>query len=154
MSTVRACFLTAALCCVALCGAAQGLFTPDMAFDDNSFPRCISAMSDSALLWEEQRIYGEEAPSRLEVENCESLSVSRTSFYHDEGEEDALRWTSTWVDWLEQMRDAGVEEAQAILDSWRQQGQPYVFDYCPQGDGGHCLHAEPGQFVIEFYAAW
>ena len=154
MSTARVCFLTAALCCVALCGAAQGLLTPSMAFDDNSFPRCISAMSDSALVWEEQRIYGEEAPSRLEVEICESLSVTRTSFYHDEGEEDALRWTSTWVDWLKQMRGAGVEEAQAILDSWRQQGQPYVFDYCPQGDGGHCLHAEPGQFVIEFYAAW
>ena len=154
MSTVKACFLTVALCCVAICCSAQGFFAPDMAFDDNSFPRCISALSDSAFVWEEQRIYGEEAPSRLEVETCESLSVSRTSFYHDEGEADALRWTSTWVDWLEQMRDAGVEEAQAILDSWRQQGQPYVFDYCPQGDGGHCLHAEPGQFVIEFYAAW
>lgn len=154
MSTVRACFQTAALCCAALCSSAQGLFTPDMVFDDNSFPRCISALSDSAMVWEEQRIYGEEAPSRLEVENCESLSVSRTSFYHDEGEVDPLRWTSTWVDWLEQMRDAGVEEVQAILDSWRQQGQPYVFDYCPQGDGGHCLHAEPGQFVIEFYAVW
>ena len=153
MSTVKACFLTAALFCAALCSSSQGLFTPDMAFDDNSFPRCISALSDSAMVWEEQRIYGEEAPSRLEVENCESLSVSRTSFYHDEGEEDALRWTSTWVDGLEQMRDAGVEEVQAILDSWRQQRQPNVFDYCPQGDGGHCLHAEPGQFVIEFYAA-
>ena len=154
MSKVRACFLSAALCYVALSGSAQGVFTPDMAFDDNSFPRCISALTDSAMVWEEQRIYGEEAPSRLEVETCESLSVSRTSFYHDEGEADALRWTSTWVDWLEQMRDAGVEEAQAILDSWRQQGQPDVFDYCPQGDGGHCLHAEPGQFVIEFYAVW
>ncbi len=154
MSTGRACFLTAALCCVALCGSAQGLFTPDMGFDDNSFPRCISALSDSAMVWEEQRIYGQEAPSRLEVENCESLSVSRTSFYHDEGEVDALRWTSTWVDWLEQMRDAGVEDAQAVLDSWRQQGQPYVFDYCLEMDGGHCLHAEPGQFVIEFYAVW
>jgi hypothetical protein len=154
VSTFRACYLAAALCCVAVCGSAQGLFTPDMAFEDNSFPRCISALSDSALVWEEQRIYGEEAPSRLEVEKCGSLSVSRTSFFHDEGEEDALRWTSTWVDWLEQMRDVGVEEAEVILDSWRQQGQPYVFDYCPQGDGGHCLHAEPGQFVIEFYAAW
>ena len=154
MSSVRAWFLSTALCCVAVCGSAQGLFTPDMAFDDNSFPRCISALSDSALVWEEQRIYEEEAPSRLEVENCESLSVSRTSFFHDEGEEDALRWTATWVNWLEQMRDAGVEEAEVILESWQQQGQPYVFDFCPQGDGGHCLHAEPGQFVIEFYAAW
>ena len=154
MSTVRACFLTAALCCVALCGAAQGLFTPDMAFDDNSFPRCISALSDSALLWEEQRIYGEEAPSRLEVENCETLRWSQTSFYHDEGEEDALRWTATWVSWLERMRDAGVEEVTYILDSWREQGQPYIFDDCPQGHGGYCPHAEPGHFVIEFYADW
>ena len=84
MSTVRLCFLKAALCCVALCGSAQGVFTPDMAFDDNSFPRCISALTDSAFVWEEQRIYGEEAPSRLEVETCESLSVSRTSFYQDD----------------------------------------------------------------------
>lgn len=154
MSTVRLCFLKAALCCVALCGSAQGVFTPDMAFDDNSFPRCISALTDSAFVWEEQRIYGEEAPSRLEVETCESLSVSRTSFYQDEGEADALRWTSTWVDWLEQMRDVGVEEAQAILNSWRGQGQPYVFDYCLEMDGGHYLHAESGQFVIELYAVW
>ena len=55
---------------------------------------------------------------------------------------------------LDAMRDAGVEEVTYILDSWREQGQPYIFDDCPQGHGGYCLHAEPGHFVIEFYADW
>ena len=132
------------------------LFTPPMAFEDNNFPRCISALSDSALVWEEQSFWERyEGPGPIRVEICESFTVSRTSFYHDEGEEDALRWTATWVNWLEQMRDAGVEEVKDILESWRQQGQPYLFDYCTPseevGDGGHCLHAEPGQLVIEFY---
>ena len=139
-------------CVASRCAVLRGVFTPDMAFDDNSFSRCISALSDSAMVWKSSASMGRRHRVAWRSRSHESLSVSRTSFCHDEGEEDALQWTSTWVDWLEQMRGAEVEEAQAILDSWQQQGQPYVFDYCPQGDGGHC-HAEPGQFVIEFCAA-
>ena len=89
MKTVRGFLILIACFNLGIETAGQMLFTPPMAFEDNNFPRCISALSDSALVWEEQSFWERyEGPGPIRVEICESFTVSRTSFYHDEGEED------------------------------------------------------------------
>lgn len=132
---------------------AQELMTPNFAFEHTSFIGCMETLSDSAMVWEELRYYGEAAPSRLVVEQCHSLTVSSYFFYEDSGADDAKRWTATWVSWLEQMRRSGVEEVAEILDAWQAEAQPYIFNYSLEMGGGFSLYAEPGRFSIEFYSA-